>query len=87
MTIEDNEKFLKDLDKLFTKAQISYIPIGSYNAVTGGCQSRFNVGKQEYLAKFDKGVRGTNIPDIVSITKDGEVLSSLLGKCISLDLV
>lgn len=83
----NNEEFYKDLDKRFVKAHVEYIPINSYSAITGGCESRFRVGTHEYLAKFNSGVRGINIPDMVTVTKDGEVISGLLGKCIKLDLL
>ena len=54
---------------------------GSYSGLASGYQTTFEVDWIMYIGQFERGVRGINIPDIVTVLDNGVVFSSKLGSC------
>ena len=57
------------------------LPKGSYLGLASGYQTTFEVDEITYIGYFEKGIRGINIPDIVTVLDNGVVFSSKLGSC------
>ena len=57
------------------------LPRGSYPGLASGYQTTFEVDGIMYIGYFEKGIRGINIPDIVTVLDNGVVFSSKLGSC------
>lgn len=57
------------------------LPRGSYSGLAAGYQTTFEVGGVMYIGYFERGIRGINIPDIVTVLDNGVVFSSKLGSC------
>lgn len=57
------------------------LPKGSYLGLASGYQTTFEIEGVMYRGYFEKGIRGINIPDIVTVLDNGVVFSSKLGSC------
>lgn len=57
------------------------LPRGSYSGLAAGYQTTFEIEGVMYRGYFEKGIRGINIPDIVTILDNEVVFSSKLGSC------
>lgn len=57
------------------------LPKGSYLGLASGYQTTFEVDGVVYRGYFERGIRGINIPDIVTVLDNGVVFSSKLGSC------
>ena len=57
------------------------LPRGSYSGLATGHQTTFEVDGIMYIGYFEKGIKGINIPDIVTVLNNGVVFSSKLGSC------
>lgn len=57
------------------------LPRGSYPGLATGHQTTFEVDGIMYRGYFEKGIKGINIPDIVTVLDNGVVFSSKLGSC------
>ena len=60
------------------------LPIGSYKAIASGYQTTFEVNGIFYECLCVKGIRGINIPDIVTVT-ESNIFSAKLGQCLEYD--
>ena len=58
------------------------LPKGSYPGIASGYQTTFEVDGVIYRGYFERGIRGINIPDIVTVLDNGVVFSSKLGSYI-----
>lgn len=52
---------------------------GSYDAIVSGYTSKFTVDNLNYIATFDKGVRGFGIVDTIELYSNSEITSKVLG--------
>ena len=57
------------------------LPRGSHSGLASGYQTTFEVDGIMYIGYFEKGIKGINIPDIVTVLDNGVVFSSKLGSC------
>lgn len=51
----------------FSLVEISNIPDGEYDGIWGGYEVEFTVDGKKYKARTENGVRGMNIPCVVSV--------------------
>lgn len=54
------------------------LPDGEYQAMASGCVTRFQINETIYTAAFAMGVRGQNIPDVVTVS-GSSITSEVLG--------
>ena len=47
------------------------LPRGSYSGLASGYQTTFEVDGIMYIGYFEKGIKGINIPDIVTVLDNG----------------
>lgn len=55
-------------------------PTGVHVAIAAGHTSTIIYNGIKYIYTFSKGVKGFNIPDIITIHNDGSVVSKVLGE-------
>lgn len=58
---------------------VKVLPSGIYPAYASGGQSVVIHGNQIHYFKFEKFVKGINVPDVITIDSNGQVISKVLG--------
>lgn len=59
--------------------KIKKLPSGTYPALASGNQSVVIYENQIHYFKFERFVKGINVPDVITVDNNGQVNSKVLG--------
>ncbi len=71
-----SSSFKNEVTEVYQIVEVSVenpIPDGSYGGIKGGYEVKFRVRDRSFKAKTTLGVRGMNIPCVVTV-QDGEIV-------------